>query len=147
MGRHTVANISEMPIGSRKIVELEGRSIGVFNINGDYVALRSRCPHQGAPLCLGKVTGMTLPSKPGEYLYGREGEILICPWHGWEFDLRTGQSIFDPHKCRVKTYDVSVEASKPSAESDQSESNSNEIPAAVETYDVTVENGVVVVTI
>jgi 3-phenylpropionate/trans-cinnamate dioxygenase ferredoxin subunit len=88
---------------------LEGRSVGVFNVSGEFYALKNSCPHQGAPLCLGTVTGMTLPSTPGEYLYGREGEILRCPWHGWEFDILTGKSVYDPHKCLVKTYDVAVE--------------------------------------
>ena len=52
---------------------------------------------------------MTLPSKPGEYIWAREGEILRCPWHGWEFDITTGRSIFNPHRMRVRTYEVTVE--------------------------------------
>ena len=50
MGNHAVARVSELPPGARKIIELEGRSIGVFNIKGAYYALRNTCPHQGAPL-------------------------------------------------------------------------------------------------
>jgi 3-phenylpropionate/trans-cinnamate dioxygenase ferredoxin subunit len=45
----------------------------------------------------------------GEFRYSRAGEILRCPWHGWEFDLRTGQSWFDPARVLVRRYDVSVE--------------------------------------
>jgi nitrite reductase/ring-hydroxylating ferredoxin subunit len=52
---------------------------------------------------------MAMPSTPGEYVWDREGEILRCPWHGWEFDLTTGRSIFNPHKLRVRTYEVTVE--------------------------------------
>ena len=44
-----------------------------------------------------------------QYEHCREGEIIRCPWHGWEFDLRTGQSWFDPRAVRVRRYDVSVE--------------------------------------
>jgi 3-phenylpropionate/trans-cinnamate dioxygenase ferredoxin subunit len=107
--RHEICNVKDLSVGSNKIMTLEGRSVGVFNVSGEFYALKNSCPHQGAPLCLGTVTGMTLPSTPGEYLYGREGEILRCPWHGWEFDILTGKSVYDPHKCLVKTYDVAVE--------------------------------------
>ena len=110
------------------IVEVEGRSIGVFNVHGRFYALRNRCPHQAAPLCLGAIKGMTLPSKPGEYVWARDGEILRCPWHGWEFDITTGRSIFNPHGTRVKSYEVTVE---PTDET-------------VDTYDVTVEDGALV---
>lgn len=48
-------------------------------------------------------------SQPGEYIWARDGEILRCPWHGWEFDLTTGRSIFNPHKLRLKTYEVTAE--------------------------------------
>jgi nitrite reductase/ring-hydroxylating ferredoxin subunit len=132
MGKHVVGTVAELAPGTRKIMSLEGRSIGVFNVNGTFYALKNACPHQGAPLCVGTVTGMTLPSAPGEYLYGREGEILRCPWHGWEFDITTGKSIFDPHKCLVKTYEVTVET------------DPHDNPA-VETYPVTVESGRVLV--
>jgi 3-phenylpropionate/trans-cinnamate dioxygenase ferredoxin subunit len=80
---------------------VQGRSIGVFNLGGDYHALRNVCPHQMAPLCLGKVTGTTAPAPPGEYRWERDGKIIRCPWHGWEFDITTGRSVFNPHKLRV----------------------------------------------
>lgn len=57
MERYVVGRVSEVPPGARKIVEVAGRSIGVFNVNGQYFALRNRCPHQAAPLCLGAVKG------------------------------------------------------------------------------------------
>lgn len=132
MTRHVIGRVSELPPGGRAIVEVEGRSIGVFNVNGAYYALRNSCPHQAAPLCLGSIKGMTLPSKPGEYIWAREGEILRCPWHGWEFDLTTGRSIFNPHKMRVRTYEVTVERPE------------DDLPDAVETYPVTVEDGLVI---
>ncbi len=108
MGRHVVGRASELPPGARIIVEVEGRSIGVFNVHGRYYALRNRCPHQAAPLCLGAIKGMTLPSKPGEYVWARDGEILRCPWHGWEFDIRSGEFLVNP-KIRARTYPVTVE--------------------------------------
>ena len=133
MGRHIVGKVGELPPGERKVVEAEGRSIGVFNVGGNFYGLRNSCPHQAAPLCLGSVKGMTMPSKPGEYAWAREGEILRCPWHGWEFDITTGRSVFNPHKTRVRSYEVTVE---PAARSDEDE--------RVETYPVSVEDGFVV---
>src|SRR3954469_190386 len=106
--RHAVAPLGELPPGGRKIVEVEGRSIGLFNVHGAVVAVLNVCPHELAPVCRGRVGGTTLPSAPGEYRWGREGEILACPWHGWEFDLLTGQSLADP-RVRLKCYDVIVE--------------------------------------
>lgn len=138
MAKHVVGRVSEIPPGERKIVEMEGRSIGVFNVNGGFYALRNSCPHQAAPLCRGSVKGMTIAPKPGVYQYVREGEILRCPWHGWEFDLTNGRSIFNPHKVRVRAYQVTVEP-------DDEATSSIEGDPSVETYPVTVERGRVVV--
>lgn len=129
--------MSTVPPGERCIFEAEGRSIGIFNVGGEFFALRNSCPHQAAPLCLGSIKGMTMPSKPGEYVWAREGEILRCPWHGWEFDIKTGRSIFNPHKTRVKTYDVTVEGHIDPFEEDES----------VETFEVSVEDGWIVLRI
>jgi 3-phenylpropionate/trans-cinnamate dioxygenase ferredoxin subunit len=107
--KHVVAALDEIPPGGRKIVEVAGRSIGVFNLGGEFFALRNRCPHQGAPLCEGRVWGALESSRPGEFKYTRGGEILACIWHGWEFDIRTGQSWCDPRRLRVKLYEVEVE--------------------------------------
>jgi nitrite reductase/ring-hydroxylating ferredoxin subunit len=109
MAKHVVGTVDEIPPGTRKIVEIAGRSIGVFNVNGEYFALLNRCPHQAGPLCKGNAHGFLRSGAVGEYDYSRPGEILRCPWHGWEFDIRTGQSWFDPRGVRVRRYDVSVE--------------------------------------
>ena len=65
MGRHVVAALDESPPGGRKIVEVAGRSIGVFNVGGELFALRNRCPHQGGPLCEGKQWGRLTARVPG----------------------------------------------------------------------------------
>ena len=106
--KHRVAAVAELPEGERKIFEVDGRSIGVFNVKGTYVAVLNVCPHELAPVCQGRVGGTTLPSSPGTYCWGREGEILACPWHGWEFDLLTGQALADDKK-RLRLYPVTVE--------------------------------------
>ena len=72
-----------------------------------FYALRNSCPHQAARVCLGRVVGTALPSEVYEFKYGREGRILRCPWHEWEYDIATGESVFDP-EVRIKTYPVEV---------------------------------------
>lgn len=107
--RYIVATRQELPSGERKIVEVAGRSVGIFNVDGEFYAVRNRCPHQGGPLCDGWQWGELSSTRPGEYVYGRPGILLGCPWHNWEFDLRSGQSWWDPARTRVRAYDVRVE--------------------------------------
>ena len=149
MSKHAIGTVDEISPGERKIVEVAGRSIGVFNVGGEFFALRNSCPHQGGPLCRGAVAGFVSSSGPGEYVYDRIGEILRCPWHGWEFEIRTGQSWFDPRKVRVRSYDVSVEPAPPAAalaETARTMTTGMEPgPYVAETYPVTVERRHVVV--
>ncbi len=144
MPKHVVAAVEEIPPGERKIVEIAGRSIGVFNLGGEFFALRNRCPHQGGPLCLGKQSGFIFSSGPGEYEYSRKGEILKCPWHGWEFDIRTGQSWFDPARVRVRQYDVTV-APVAVLDRDAPAPGLEPGPYIAETYPVTVEQQYLVI--
>jgi len=132
MPAYPVARVSDLPPGERKIVTVGRRSIGVFNVGGEFYAIRNSCPHQGAPLCLGSITGTAADSRPGEYIWGRDGEILRCPWHGWEFDITTGRSIFNPHQTRVRSYPVTVGAGDDGSDAE-----------SVETYPVSVEDSVV----
>jgi nitrite reductase/ring-hydroxylating ferredoxin subunit len=107
--KHAICYVDELPEGKRRLVDVAGRSIGIFNVRNQFYAVRNRCPHKGAPLCKGIVQGLMTGDEPGEFEIIRDGEILRCPWHSWEFDLKTGGSIFNPHKMRVKNYDVSIE--------------------------------------
>ena len=109
MARHVVAAVDELPPGTRKFLEIDGRPIAVFNIKGEYFGLLNRCPHQGAALCEGPLIGLAQSSTPGEIEYTKLGEIIRCPWHGWEFDVRTGQSYCDPRRFRARAYPASVE--------------------------------------
>jgi len=70
----------------------------VFNLGGEFFALSNRCPHRGGSLCQGNLTGLVLSDEPGHYNYIRRGEIIRCPWHSWEFDIRTGKSWCDPER-------------------------------------------------
>ena len=108
MARYVVAKVEEIPPGERRIFAVADRSVGIFNLGGEFFALRNRCPHQQGPVCEGRISGFLQSSTPGEYLYSRAGEILRCPWHGWEFDIRNGQSWYDPVRPRVRRYEVLV---------------------------------------
>ena len=147
MARYVVATVDEIPPGQRKIVDVGGRSIGVFNVRGEFFAVLNRCPHQGGPLCLGNTHGFLRPAGVGEFEYSRAGEVLRCPWHGWEYDLRTGQSWFDPGHVLVRRYDVSVE---PGAQlvSEPGEPGMEGLvkgPYVAETFPVSVEQQYVIV--
>jgi len=107
--RHVVAAVAEIPAGERKLVTVAGREIGVFNVGGDFYALANRCPHEGGSLCEGFVTGLARSDGPNTYRIERKGEFLRCPWHGWEFDIRTGQSWCDPQTMRIRQFAVKVE--------------------------------------
>jgi len=107
-GKFAVAKVSDIAPGNSKIVEVGGRSIGLYNIGGKFYALRNVCPHQGAPLCKGLTTGLVVAPAPGSFDFEREGEIVRCPWHQWEFDIKTGSMIVDP-RMRTKSYEVTVE--------------------------------------
>lgn len=104
--RYDLGPLEEFPPDSRRIVEIGGRSVGVFNVDGRLFALRNICPHHGAPLCVGALEGRMLPSRPHEYEYGEENSVVRCPWHGYEFRLEDGRSVTDPTGLRVKAYEV-----------------------------------------
>ncbi len=105
--RHAVCALDELPAGAVRVVQVAGREIGLFNVEGRVYAVRNSCPHRAAPLCLGRLSGTTLPSEPYEYVYGRQGMVLRCPWHGWEFDLETGEPLV-AHGLRATTYRVEI---------------------------------------
>ena len=109
MTRHVVATVDQIPAGQRLVVTVDGREIGIFNVDGEYFAVGNRCPHEGASLCKGRLTSLVEASEPGSYRVSRRGEMVRCPWHGWEFDLRTGRSWCDPSRIKVKSYELNVE--------------------------------------
>ena len=133
--RHVVALAAELPPGNRKLVTIRDRGIAVFNVGGEYFAILDRCPHEGGSLCKGKLIGLVESSEPGDYRYSRRGEIVRCAWHGWEFDLRTGKSLCDPDRWRVKSYEVAVQHGADLAEG----------PYVAETFPVTIEDDYVVI--
>ena len=113
MGSHTLMDAGELDVGEHVVVELEGREIGVFNVDGELYAYTNWCAHQSGPVCEGPVSGFREAEFDREtmettYDWTREGEILACPWHGWEFDLVTGECHSRPG-VRLLSHEVAVE--------------------------------------
>ena len=134
MTRHVVARAADLMPGTRKLVTVEGRGIVVLNIKGELFALSNTCPHKGASLANGLLTGLVRSTKPGEYQYERAGEILRCPWHQWEFDVRTGRSYCDPRRLRLMQFPIAVEPGASVVEG----------PYVAETFPVTIEDDYIV---
>lgn len=92
-----------------RAVQVEGHPVLVVSVDDQFFAFHDRCPHMGAPLSAGSVSGTMLPSSPQELDYGKDGRVLRCPWHGWEFDLITGRSLLEPRRVGIRTYRVAQE--------------------------------------
>lgn len=112
MPRHLVAKLRDFPAGARKLVVIGERRIVVFNVEGRFFAVSDRCPHEGGSLFRGKLTGYVHSRMPGQYSYSQSLEVIRCPWHAWEFDLRTGRSFCNPKRVRVRNYAVEVSAAE-----------------------------------
>ncbi len=89
-----------------RVVDVDGRPVGVISVGEDFYAVADRCPHMGASMCTGSLSGTLVPSAPHELVYGMDQRVLRCPWHGWEFDLESGRSLLEPRRFGLKTYRV-----------------------------------------
>lgn len=105
---HFVGLLDELPLDGIHRVELEGREIGIIRTTGGVYAIGNRCPHQGAPICFGKVTGTMAVSAADEYVYADDRPVVQCPWHAYEFLVDTGQSVGGVVRGRVPVFTVEV---------------------------------------
>ncbi len=137
-----VARLGDFPPASRRIVRVGGREIGVFRVDDRFYAVRNRCPHQGGPLCVGRVFPRVVSEAPGSFHLDDGPPLIVCPWHGWQYDMETGQSYVpgDPH---VRSYRVSVEPGSAVASS-LAASEPERGPYVAETFPVYVEEEYVV---
>jgi nitrite reductase/ring-hydroxylating ferredoxin subunit len=90
--RARVARVGEIPEGQGRVVDVEGRTLALFNVGGTLYAIDNSCPHRGGPLGEGDV----------------DGHIVLCPWHAWRWDVRTGNNANNP-AVKVACYPVSVD--------------------------------------
>jgi nitrite reductase (NADH) small subunit len=98
---------SEVPEGEGKIVKVGTVEIGIFNVGGKYYALSNWCPHEGGPVCTGYVTGTVFADQSTDWIprWVKDGEIICCPWHGLEFEIKDGVCI-SRKSLRIRTYKV-----------------------------------------
>jgi nitrite reductase/ring-hydroxylating ferredoxin subunit len=135
--RHVVARLGEIAPGTSKLVAVAGRDVGIFNLDGAYYAILSKCPHEGASLCKGKIVRRVESDEPGRYRVVPQSEMIRCPWHGWQYDIRTGRSWCDPDNIALRQYAVAVESGQHILAG----------PYVAETYPVSVEENYLVVEI
>ena len=138
--RFEVGLVSDLPPGSSTIVypDKVKSGVGVFNIGGEFYAIKNTCPHMGGPLCRGRVRGTTEADSGDKDRVGmhwvRDGEIIACPWHHWEFDIKTGRTLFSARQ-RVRSYPVTIEPPEVL----------ERLKKGVETVPVSVENAKIVI--
>lgn len=87
-----VAKTTDIAEGTSKVVDAGGKQVAVFNIGGKFYAIANECAHQGGPLGDGFLSGA----------------CVTCPWHAWEYDLKTGKCETMPG-ANVETFEVKVE--------------------------------------
>ena len=110
MAEKLVGKISEFKDGERRIVFVGDHEIGVFRENGAWYAYSNYCLHQGGPACEGltiaKVEERLKPDKTSLGLYFSDEELhFVCPWHGYEYDMKTGECVAD-RSLKLKRYEV-----------------------------------------
>jgi nitrite reductase/ring-hydroxylating ferredoxin subunit len=91
VSRYRVARLDEIPIGEGREFVVAGRIVAVFNVDGAYHALDGICPHAGGPLAKGAMCG----------------NVVTCPWHGWQFDVSTGQHCLNA-QLRQPSFPVTI---------------------------------------
>lgn len=84
---------ADIPPGMCKTGRVNGKDVAVFNVDGEFYAVQASCTHAGGPLCEGSIWG----------------EIVTCPWHASEFNVRTGEVVSPPAEEPLATYPVTVE--------------------------------------
>ena len=91
--RVRIAGAGDVKPGEGRVVEVDGRSVAVFNVDGRYYAIDNLCPHRGGPLGEGDL----------------EGTVIACPWHAWRWDVRTGANVNNP-AVKLECFTVVEEA-------------------------------------
>ena len=109
--RYRLGGISDFPDNSHQVVDVNGRQLGVFHIEGQLYALPNICPHMTGPVCEAKILTGSLRTDEGsdwkpEWVH--DGEVVVCPWHGLEYHVPTGQCLAYEH-IRIRRYKVTTE--------------------------------------
>ncbi|HCU72530.1 MAG: (2Fe-2S)-binding protein [Chloroflexi bacterium] len=111
-GELVVCEAADLLSGGR--IEISGAvhfGVTVFNVDGELYALLNHCPHMGGPLCRGRIRPRVSSDAVGRWDFDREGEVVKCPFHNWEFDICSGQALHDS-RLRVRRYPVEIRDGK-----------------------------------
>jgi nitrite reductase (NADH) small subunit len=103
---HDVGPLEALPEECFRIMTLGRHEVGIIRRGDQAFAVRNACPHQNGPICAGIVEAPLGSTEVGN-VRREAGSVLACPWHGWEFDIETGRSVWDDG-YRVKTYPTKV---------------------------------------
>lgn len=114
-----VGKLSDFDSPGRKIITRDDMDIGVFHIDGEVYAYENDCPHQGGPVCHGrilkKVEEVIMENKTSKGLtFSSKHTHVVCPWHGFEFNIRTGRhpgdrnAVLTPVEVKIRNHDVFV---------------------------------------
>ena len=140
-----VGRPSDVPEGGSVVVTAGRREIGIFHLDGQFFGLLNRCPHLGGPLCKGQIVTDVVSPVPGDVRSSPGRTFITCPWHNWEFDIRTGQSYWNA-ALRAMPFQVGVEGGAAVAEALADGSGARVAgPFVVETVPVAVEDEYLVV--
>jgi nitrite reductase/ring-hydroxylating ferredoxin subunit len=105
---HHVGSADDLHSGDYLLAEVDGIEIAVYHTEDGYFAISNFCVHQGGPLCEGPVTGTLSQNEDGTLCFDEDTRVVRCPWHGWEFDIETGEHLSRPEYSQP-TYEVLVQ--------------------------------------
>ncbi len=111
--RALAGSVDEFVLNRFRLVDTPAGSVGVVRTTDGFYAVLNRCPHMGAPVCVGTdLTSSAVSDKPFHYVIAHEERVVRCPWHRWEFRVDTGESIGKTNKGRLLRFPVIVEGSE-----------------------------------
>ena len=95
MAEHEIASVDDFNDDPKRLLTVNGVDIGVFHVDGEFFAWRNVCPHQGGPVCQGRIFKRVVDNiDEDKQVHGRTYDDsqthIVCPWHGAEFSIRTG---------------------------------------------------------
>jgi nitrite reductase/ring-hydroxylating ferredoxin subunit len=102
---HHVGSTADFEVGDSLLVEVEGIEVALYNTPNGFYAMANYCVHQGGPLCEGPVSGSVTTDEDGTLCYDSDRQVVKCPWHGWEFDVESGEHLSRP-QYNQPTYEV-----------------------------------------
>ena len=116
MRSYFVGSLNEYKDKGKKVLLLDNDEVGIFRIGNDIFAYKNHCPHQGGPVCQGRLFSLVKENLDGEKqshgrLYDKEKLNIVCPWHGLEFDIRTGKHPGNPD-IKLESFQVEIVSEK-----------------------------------